>query len=243
MGAVAAERPAGRVSEVFDDAAARQGAYDFLESGLGSGAIAQATADATLRRAHKLEYIVVPVDGTSLNLTDKAQAKGFGSIGARDRGARGLKLIDAIALSPAGVPLGLLTMQWWSRPLKANPVSLSLRCHDEKETRYWLEAIDGVSDRLAQDSAELRAWFHVDREGDSQHVLEETDVDCHWFTVRAKLVQAWRQPATVDRRMERSTPFGISNSFCSATGAPFSCLALGCWTARIIAFTLTRRSS
>src|SRR6187402_961071 len=95
MAAAAAERPAGRVSEVFENAAARQGAYDFLESGLGSGAIAQATADATLRRAHKLDYIVVPVDGTSLNLTDKAQAKGFGSIGARDRGARGLKLIDA----------------------------------------------------------------------------------------------------------------------------------------------------
>ena len=185
MAAAAAERPAGRVSEVFDDAAARQGAYDFLESGLGSGAIAQATADATLRRAHKLEYIVVPVDGTSLNLTDKAQAKGFGSIGARDRGARGLKLIDAIALSPTGVPLGLLNMQWWSRPLEANAVSLSARSHDEKETRYWLDAIDGVRDRLAAESAELRAWFHLDREGDSQHVLEKLVSSGHWFTVRS----------------------------------------------------------
>jgi len=185
MAAAAAERPAGRVTEVFVDAAARQGAYDFLESGVCAGAIARGTADATLRRAHELDYVVVPIDGTSLNLTDRAQAKGFGSIGARDRGARGLKLIDAIALSPAGVPLGLLSMQWWSRPLEANAVSLSVRSHEEKETQHWLDAIDDVSDLLAQKTPDLRAWLHFDREGDSQHVLEKLVSSGHWFTVRS----------------------------------------------------------
>jgi hypothetical protein len=185
MAAAAAERPAGRVSEVFADAAARQGAYDFLESGQGSGAIGQATADATIRRAHELDYIVVPVDGTSLNLTDRAQVKGFGSIGARDRGARGLKLIDAIALSPTGVPVGLLSMQWWSRPLEASTVSLSVRPREEKETQHWLDAIDDVSDLLARKAPELRAWLHFDREGDSQHVLEKLVSSGHWFTVRS----------------------------------------------------------
>lgn len=185
MAAVAAERPAGRITEVFVDAAARQGAYDFLEGGQRTEAISQAVAEATLRRAVEHDYIVVPIDGTSLNLTDRAQRKGFGSIGARDRGARGLKLIDAVALSPAGLPLGLLSMQWWSRPLKANKLSLSVRPREEKETQHWLNAIDDVSDLLARQAPELRAWFHLDREGDSQHVLEKLASGKHWFTVRS----------------------------------------------------------
>ncbi len=71
MAASAAGRPAGRVTEVFADAAARQGAYDFLESPDGAEPIGQAAAEATLRRAREFEHIVVPLDGTSLNLTDK----------------------------------------------------------------------------------------------------------------------------------------------------------------------------
>jgi hypothetical protein len=89
MATEAAENPSGRVSTVFRRPAERQGAYDFLESKhVAPDAILAAATDATARRAAQFPFVFVPLDGTSLTLTDLARAKDFGSVGARARGAR-----------------------------------------------------------------------------------------------------------------------------------------------------------
>jgi hypothetical protein len=116
MATEAAENPSGRVSTVFRRPAERQGAYDFLESKhVAPDAILAAATDATARRAAQFPFVFVPLDGTSLTLTDLARAKDFGSVGARARGARGLKVIDAVAVAPDGTPLGIAAMKWWAR--------------------------------------------------------------------------------------------------------------------------------
>src|SRR5688500_4743522 len=76
MAEQAARRPGGRITQVFAQAAARQGAYDFLESKHASAREVFATvAAASLRRLSKEDCVVIPVDGTSLSLADHAEKK------------------------------------------------------------------------------------------------------------------------------------------------------------------------
>jgi len=57
----------------------------------------------------------VAVDDTALTLTDWQRSKDFGTVGATNVGARGLKVINACAVAADGTPIGLLGQQWWRR--------------------------------------------------------------------------------------------------------------------------------
>jgi hypothetical protein len=179
-------RPSGRVSEVFENAAARQSAYDFLESAhVAPEAIIRASVEACAERAGDYPFVFVPLDGTSLNLVDHATSKDFGSVGSRDRGARGLKVIDAMAVTPTGVPLGIASMQWWARGPRS-PIHNQQRRTDEKETQHWLDAVSDVASTLARVSPGTKPWFQIDREGDVWSLLEHLAASGAAFTVRSQ---------------------------------------------------------
>lgn len=190
MAATALSRPGGRVSDVFIDDAERQGAYDFLESdAVHADALMAAMGEACARRCADHRYVFVPVDGSSLRLTDRYWAKDFGAVGPFQAGARGIKFVDAIAVSPAGVPLGCFSIRWWTRRA---PVGQRRPCNvlvSEKETQHWLDAIDDVRSRLQSDAGETRAWFQLDREADAWSKLNHLSSGHDLFTVRA----AWNR--------------------------------------------------
>jgi hypothetical protein len=181
-----AANPGGRVSSVFRRSAERQGAYDFLESKhVESGAILRSIVDATHRRAAEFPFVFVPLDGTSLNLADLSRVKDFGSVGSRRRGARGLKVIDAIAVAPDGTPLGLASMQWWARGERGDTARWLLPTAD-KELQHWIDAVGEIATAMKRVSPKTRAWFQIDREGDAQHLLAELAASKQWFTVRSQ---------------------------------------------------------
>lgn len=186
MATEVAENPGGRVSSVFRRSAERQGAYDFLESKhVESGAIHRSMVDATCRRAAEFPFVFVPLDGTSLHLSDLSRAKDFGSVGSRERGARGLKLIDAIAVAPDGTPLGIAAMQWWARGERAK-IARWRRTTADKELQHWIDAVDEVTGTITRIAPQTRAWFQIDREGDAQPVLTHLAASEQWFTVRSQ---------------------------------------------------------
>jgi hypothetical protein len=181
-----AANPGGRVSSVFRRSAERQGAYDFLESKhVKADAILRSVVDATYERAADFPFVFVPLDGTSLHLTDLSRAKDFGSVGSRERGARGLKIIDAIAVAPNGTPLGLTAMQWWARGERVT-VSRQRRATGEKELQHWIDAVAEIAGAMKLAAPKTRAWFQVDREGDAQHLLAHLAASEQWFTVRSQ---------------------------------------------------------
>ena len=95
----AARRPAGHITEVFTNAAERQGTYGLLESDKVSYEQIRAGAvQACARRCADEPFVFCPVDGTSLTLTDRAASKDFGPIGTRSQGARGIKVLNAMVL-------------------------------------------------------------------------------------------------------------------------------------------------
>jgi hypothetical protein len=188
MAARACDRPHGRVAAVFDNNKEREGAYDFLESEhVPPDEIMAAVAEATLKRGAGSPFVFVPVDGTSLTLVDHAKNKDFGVIGTHQFDARGLKVLDALAVDREGVVLGWLALTFWARPQRKLPPkgsrALQGRAVEDKETRYWLETIQQSAALL--DAHGVRGWFQMDREADGQDVLLLLNQSAHWWTVRS----------------------------------------------------------
>jgi hypothetical protein len=171
---------------VFSDDAQREGAYDFLENEhVDPQEMMAGLASATVRRCAGLPFVFVPVDGTSLTVSDWGAARDFGCIGSAKGGARGLKVIDALAVDPQGVPVGLLGLTWWARPepIRKKKYAKQARPLEEKETRHWVETIRAACSVL--DEKAVRGWFQIDREGDGCDLLLALTETKHWWTVRA----------------------------------------------------------
>jgi len=189
MLARAAERPGGRLTEVMRDPAEAQGAYDMLEGGrVSAQALLASFASATVQRAADASYVLAVVDGSSLKLTDLTHDKGLGSLGALRNGARGVKVINALAVDECGATIGLLGQVWWART-NAKRDSRDKRKRNmkrplcDKETRHWIEAFEQA--KTAADKGGVRLWFQVDREGDNRDLLLALKDTGHDFTVRA----------------------------------------------------------
>lgn len=182
----AARRPAGRVTETFVSSAERQGAYGLLESeAVDAEDVGQAIFEACARRSVGEEFIYCAVDGTSLSLTDRNLSKGFGSIGSRTSGGRGLKVMNALVLTAAGVPLGISSQRYWVRANRRRRKHRDELRPEEKETQHWLDAMEQTRQVMAKHAPSTRCWFQLDREGDAWPMLKAAGLGEHWFTIRA----------------------------------------------------------
>src|SRR5580704_10318189 len=85
-----AETPSGTVAKVFPDAAERQAAYDLFSNGaLRPEQMVRSMAEATMRRCSQDARLFVPIDGSSLTLSDPSHTKQLGCVGARRLPTRG----------------------------------------------------------------------------------------------------------------------------------------------------------
>ena len=178
-------QPSGRLSDVYLDPAGRQGAYDFVESPhISWCALLKSAQTACARRATEYPFVFVPVDDTSLTLVDPERTKDFGFVGNKRYDRRGMKVIDALAVSPKGTPLGLAALYWWARtsPREKAPGSRKVK---DKETVHWLETVKDVATCFASEAPNTRLWFQVDRGGDGAHLLRQLSSTGQLFTVRS----------------------------------------------------------
>lgn len=182
-----ARRPAGRVTEVFPQGAARTAAFRLMEGeGFDEGAIGNAAHRACAERCAGEPFVFVPVDGSSLTLTDEDEGKGLGVVGSRAAGARGLLVMSAIAVSPDGPPLGICGQTWWTREERSGRKGKNdRRPVKEKETRHWLTVMNQVRSVFAEVAPHTRPWLQLDRGGDAWPVVLEGLSPEMWFTVRA----------------------------------------------------------
>jgi Transposase DNA-binding/Transposase DDE domain len=187
VAAQVARSPGGKVSEVFRNDAERQGAYGLLESrSVAAEQVAHAMFKACGRCCADEEFVFCAVDGTSLTLADGVGTKGFGPIGSRAGGARGLKVINGLVLSRKGVPLGLSAQVWWARPPKRRKAKHRDKLKpEEKEIGHWLEVMANSEAVVESEAPDTRLWFQLDREGDAWPILVQADQNGHFFTVRA----------------------------------------------------------
>lgn len=178
MAARAAQRPAGTVTKVFGTSAEREAAFRLLESDdVHADAVRKAAFDATARACRELKRIYVPIDGSSLTLTDRAKRRELGRVGNTRVKSRGLQVMSALAIDEQGSALGLLDQRWWTRDnapkrRRGNAQKCFRSGYLKTETRFWLEALTSCDDRLEEQAPGASPWYQVDRGADCWPVFE-----------------------------------------------------------------------
>jgi hypothetical protein len=113
--------------------------------------------------------VIVPIDGVAFTMVH--QGEGFGPIANKWHGG-GAHAMTALALTPDGVPLGVLGHRWWTRAATAAPeYRRDMRPVAERETGHWLRVMDQATTALRQHAPTTRPWFQLDRGGDCSDVL------------------------------------------------------------------------
>lgn len=178
MAAAVLERPAGTVTGVFGPGAEREGAYRFLENDRNEPTQMEHARDvACARRAAECGgIIVVPVDKTSVQLSDRTGTRDFGSVGTRRSGARGVQVVTALPLDLEGAPLGIAFQKRWARSETPSPRrkeghpsrrrERDRRPPEERESFAWIEVLLAAEAVLAEHAPGALPWFQGDRETD-----------------------------------------------------------------------------
>lgn len=121
-----------------------------------------AHARATAERMRGLERGLVVQDTTTLSFNTRPGIEGLGPVGKA--GSHGLLVHSGLALTPEGVPLGLVHQQVWAREEEERKRhTRRKRLVEEKESFRWLETVDAVESLLPKD---LEVWVVGDREAD-----------------------------------------------------------------------------
>jgi hypothetical protein len=184
-----ARRPGGKVTSVFKRGADRESAYRLVENeSVDAKAVMTAAHEAAARRCAGARFVYVPIDKTSLNITDLAENKGFGMIGTSSAGATGLNVVTALAITPDGVPQGIAHQRYWARPRKARSSRRQRKKTPlgQRESRLWQSAMEDVASTFAVAGNGSSPWFQIDREGDVSGALEWAVDAGHLLTVRAQ---------------------------------------------------------
>lgn len=190
-----AEHPDGCVSASMQTDALRQGAYGLLASPkVSATALARAAGEAGAQRCAELDYVLVPVDGSSLSFDGTNLRHGLGAVGALAQGAQGLIVMTALAVSPQGTPLGVLAQQYWTRPFERVKVHRQKRKLEQKESGRWLDVVAAVGAAFTAARVSVKRWFQCDRAADFREMLEHVARSDDWFTVRAAQDRKVRAP-------------------------------------------------
>jgi len=171
LATAAALSPAGTVTAVLHTSAEREGAFRLLENEqVRSTAVAQATHNAAVRRCAGHAWVYVPLDGSSLALTDRIGRRDVGGVGPWYRGGRGLIVSSALAVSPDGTPLGICGQRWWARTARADERRKPHHAM-QRETQHGVELLGDLQARFAAEAPGVEPWFQLDRGYDAWPVL------------------------------------------------------------------------
>lgn len=195
LAARAARRPAGVVTKVVSDVASREGAFRWLENAeVPAGEVARASHAATVQRCQGEPFVFVPIDQTSVTVTDNGNEKGLGPAGDRkSMRTRGLQVMSALAVDSKGTPIGLCAQSWWARSDVHSPAwKKDRRPAEERESYQWVRVLRAVQERFDTAETRTRPWSQLDRGGDFWAPLVEAHQHGWLLTVRA----------AYDRRLE-----------------------------------------
>lgn len=211
-----ATAPRGKITEVFTDGASREGAFRFVQNDfVDEEEVMRAAHLSCAQRSCEYPFVYVPVDQTSINLTDESGEKGLGDVGRSCDHARGLQVMTGIAISPDGTPLGLSGQCYWARKVgpKKTPEQRAKQLASEKETQRWLDVIAQTREAFSMFAPTTRPWFQLDAGADAWPILVESVASSGWLTVRACRDRRLETPSEESQHylwatMEREEPLG-----------------------------------
>jgi hypothetical protein len=124
-----------------------------------------------------------------VNYTHHPQTEGLGEIGTKAQNQRGFGMRTTLAVTPEGLPLGLLTQQFFERPIGAATRTASENQKlpiEEKESYRWTEAFEQV---IALAPEEVQVVTVCDREADIYEMFvaaKEEEAKYLWAKVESQ---------------------------------------------------------
>jgi hypothetical protein len=159
-----AEQPEASLPQACVDWAAQRAAYRLFDNkAVDPGEVSKALGRATAARCVGEGRVLVVQDTTSLDYTQHRATKQLGVL--EHPKSRGVLLHSCLAVSEAGVPLGLLDVQPWTRPDRTT-ASDDTRHRvpiEGKESGRWVRGLRRAIARLAPGTPTLTI---ADREAD-----------------------------------------------------------------------------
>jgi hypothetical protein len=173
--------PTAPINQANDDWYATKAAYGFFANPKALPAELLAPhQERTLQRLQAHKLVLLAQDTTFLNYTHHPATSGLGPIGG---GQRGLVMHSTLALTPHGLPLGVLAQQIWARPDPATATpKRPRRPIREKESRKWLDALDETVTLVPE---AIRVVTIADREADIFEFLDRADQLAAEYVIRA----------------------------------------------------------
>lgn len=167
VGAQFGEQPGAPIPQACGGWAEAKGAYRLLDhEKVTPAALLAPHQHCTVERMKEHPVVLAVQDTTFLNYTDHPRTEGLGEIGKKVQQQRGLGMHSTLAVTPEGLPLGLLTQAFFVRPIGAPPrtsAELKKLPIEEKESYRWLEALEQTA-ALAPEGVEVLTV--CDREAD-----------------------------------------------------------------------------
>lgn len=167
------QSPGGTFSEAFGNRASKRAGYRFLENDrVTHDALLAPHFALTADRCREHPVVLVAQDTTDLDYSGHVM-EGVGHL--YNPKNQGVLVHSALALSPAGVPLGLLFQHVWARDPETIGKAATRRKREflDKESVRWLEAEKAAAEIACEGR---RVVVIADREGDIFEWLEKPRV-------------------------------------------------------------------
>jgi hypothetical protein len=188
--------PGGRLTKVYPRGAAREAAYRLLENEqVDVEELERARGVACMQRMQRQGgTILVALDKASIQLSDREGVRGFGAVGSRCLGARGVQVLTGLALDGEGAPLGVAHQDLWARSETPSPArrpghksrkrERDKRPPEARESMRWAMSMRAMHALAVQHAPGVELWFQLDREGDFWGVHQAAAELGVWATVR-----------------------------------------------------------
>ena len=185
--------PDASVSQACGSWAATQAAYRFWHHpAVDVRSLSRSVGDATAQRCRGEPQVVLLQDTTEIRPTAPARCSDLGPLANAE--SRGLWLHTTLAATPAGLPLGLLQQEIWTRSpeLRGQATQRFVTPTEGKESARWLRGLQAAQHRLGP------AVTHVtvaDREADIFELYALAEQGGGDFVLRATQNRAIGEPA------------------------------------------------
>lgn len=183
-----ARHPGGTVTSTMKTSAEKEGAYRFIENErVDPSALEEAVGTKAALACDNEEIVFVAMDQTDLTFRDRKGVRGLGPDGANaTKTLRSTQVMSALAMTVAGVPLGVLDQQFWLRSdEKAPDWKEDTRPVEERESWWWIVGMRSSLEQARTHAPGTKPWFICDRGADSAQFLREVVTQDVLVTLRA----------------------------------------------------------
>lgn len=205
-------RPMDDILQACGNIAAAKGAYRLFSNDKfdESELLASHQIEAAQRlQGHKVVFSLQ--DTTFLDFDTHVKTKGLGSIskgyGIKDK--LGLILHPSLIVTRTGLPLGCLSLDCWSRPIRErrsrqekNRLQYS-QSIEEKESNKWIE---GWQNSFESIPAGCRVITVADREADIFELMAKIDLATHGFVIRSRINRRLSEKRNYWKRKKKVLP-------------------------------------